>query len=154
MRIEEQMRFQGIDPSIFKLNVTEPELGKQVGNAMSQCVLERLLSRLIPAAGLINNHIADRWENGEAIKGLEASRDRTFLNIDKPGVEYVNQEASELGEIHLWNPGQVFRYYRLPNKWTWIKWDCVTRVIHKCGGSGEILFDDEATDKNRDDQRF
>ena len=154
MKLEEQMRFQGIDPTIFTRDVSEPELGKQIGNAMSQCVIERLLNKLIPAAGFINKMPDDRWESGEAMKALEESRDKTFRSTDQSEVSYCPGSPSELGEIHFWNRNQVFRYYRLPNKWAWLKWEDVTRVIHKCGGSGDILFDEQVTDKNRDDQLF
>ena len=72
------MRLQGMDPTLFTLAVSEPELGKQIGNAMSLCVLERILNELLPAAGFTNPIKPDRWLSGEAVRALEESRDRTF----------------------------------------------------------------------------
>ena len=79
MRTEEQMRFQGTDPPSFKMDVSEPEMQRQIGNAMSLCVIERLLNKLIAAAGCVNQERPDRWENGEALRELEESRDETFM---------------------------------------------------------------------------
>ena len=73
------MRLNGMGPRMFTVDVSDAELGKQIGNAMSQCVLERLLNKLIPAAGFANKVKADRWESGEAVKALEPSRDQTFM---------------------------------------------------------------------------
>jgi len=118
MRPEEQMRFQGMDPTSFKTEVSEPELQRQIGNAMSLCVIERLLNRLIPAAGLANKAKVDRWESGDAVRGLEESRDGTFQRPGRPDVISEKPIMGELGEIHFWNKNPVFRYYRLPNRWT------------------------------------
>ena len=139
MVTEEQMRFQGMDPTSFRMDVSEPELQRQIGNAMSLCVIERLLNRLIPAAGLANEAKEDRWESGEAVRRLEESRDGTFQKPEGPNEEPDRPSRKEIGEIHFWNRNPVFRYYRLPNRWAWIKWDCVRRVIHKCANSGEVL---------------
>jgi DNA (cytosine-5)-methyltransferase 1 len=59
----ELMRLQGMDMSKFKQAVSDTELGKQIGNAMSVNILERLLVRLLPAAGLVKGKLPDRWEN-------------------------------------------------------------------------------------------
>jgi len=67
----EMMRLQGMDPTKFKVAVTETQLGKQLGNTMSLNVLERLFVRLLPAANLVKkNEVKDRWENGSALKDL------------------------------------------------------------------------------------
>ena len=154
MRLEEQMCFHGMEPTDFTMDVSKPELAKQIGNAMSQCVVERLLNKLIPAVGFANQAKTDRWESGEAVKGLEMSRDQSFMKKGNHEAEVPSEVPSNQGEIHFWNPDPVFRYYRLPNRWSWIKWDSVTRIIHKCGGSGRTLFDEAVTDENRHDQRF
>ena len=154
MRTEEQMRFQGIDPSSFKKDVSEPELQKQIGNAMSLCVIERLLNKVIAAAGFLNQERPDRWENGEAIKELEESKDKSFMQNDDINPTDERQPKDELGEIHYWNKNPVFRFYRLPNRWTWLKWDSVKRVIHKCASTGETLFDEEVNNENRNDLYF
>lgn len=61
----EMMRLQGMDPETFKVAVSETQLGKQIGNAMSVNVLERLFARLLPAAGLVpHGSLSDRWQCG------------------------------------------------------------------------------------------
>jgi hypothetical protein len=100
MRTEEQMRFQGIDPPSFKMDVSESELQKQIGNAMSLCVIERLLNKLTAAAGFVNQERPDRWGNGEAIRELEESRDETFMQNDDASLIEEKSPEVELGEIH------------------------------------------------------
>ena len=79
MKKEEQMRFQGINPTKFTIAVSEPELGKQIGNAMSQNVLERFFTQLLPAAGLVTKIKQDGWRKGkDAIEELENSRNKSF----------------------------------------------------------------------------
>jgi len=78
LRKTEMMRLQGMDPTIFKVAVSERELGKQLGNTMSVNVLERLLARLLPAVGLAARKLPDRWESGEAIRALGATRGQPF----------------------------------------------------------------------------
>jgi len=73
----EMMRLQGMDPTIFKVVVSERELGKQLGNTMSVNVLERLFARLLPAVGL-SRRLPDRWESGEAIRSLATTRGQPF----------------------------------------------------------------------------
>lgn len=70
----EMMRIQGINPATFKVDVTEPQLGKQIGNAMSVNVLERLLVRILPAAKLApHGALRDRWAKGKPPAELTAS---------------------------------------------------------------------------------
>lgn len=60
----EMMRLQGMTTPEqgFRVVVTEPQLGKQIGNAMSVNVLERLFVRLLTAAGLApHGSLHDRW---------------------------------------------------------------------------------------------
>jgi len=57
----EMMRLQGMRPATFKLAVSERQLGKQIGNAMSVNVLERIFARALPAARLVANDVFDRW---------------------------------------------------------------------------------------------
>ena len=78
MKVEEMMRLQGMNPSEFNLDVTERQLAQQLGNAMSLNVLERIMFRLIPAAGLGTVGEKDRWESGEASMDLEESRNINF----------------------------------------------------------------------------
>lgn len=62
MNLNEMLRLQGME-KCFKQVVTDRQLGAQIGNAMSQNVLERILIQLLPAAGLIDRHapLIDRW---------------------------------------------------------------------------------------------
>jgi len=80
LRKTEMMRLQGMDPTIFKVVVSETQLGKQLGNTMSVNVLERLFCRLLPAVGLTasRSQLPDRWENGEAVRVLMATRGQSF----------------------------------------------------------------------------
>lgn len=58
----EMMRLQGIDPKDLRVAVPETQLGRQIGNAMSVNVLERLFARILPAAGLVRRGLlVDRW---------------------------------------------------------------------------------------------
>ena len=64
---EEMMRFMGMNPQEFVVVVSDTALGNQIGNSMSVNVLQRLLTRLLPAAGLIDaSAITDHWETGRA----------------------------------------------------------------------------------------
>jgi len=61
----EMLRLQGMrtPDEGFKVAVSDPQLGKQIGNAMSCNVLERLFVRLLPAAGLADaKKLQDRWQ--------------------------------------------------------------------------------------------
>mmetsp|Transcript_58005 Transcript_58005/g.175343 ORF Transcript_58005/g.175343 Transcript_58005/m.175343 type:complete len:122 (-) Transcript_58005:613-978(-) len=62
----EMMRLQGMQPRSFRQVVSDAQLGKQIGNAMSKNVLERLFARLLPAAGLVaHGAVSDRWRTGK-----------------------------------------------------------------------------------------
>ena len=75
----EMFRLQGMDPSNFHVvSVSEYQLGRQLGNTMSVNVLERILTRLLPAAGLVKGSLRDRWEDGSALKELSATRGFKF----------------------------------------------------------------------------
>lgn len=61
MNIEEMLRCQGME-RCFKQLTTDRQLGIMIGNAMSQNVLERLLIKVLPAAGLaLGRPMVDRW---------------------------------------------------------------------------------------------
>jgi DNA (cytosine-5)-methyltransferase 1 len=77
---EEMMRLQGMNPTTFKVAVTEAQLGKQLGNTMSVNVLERLLCKVLPAAKLVRHgELTDRWANGSAVRLLKATRGKGFM---------------------------------------------------------------------------
>jgi len=77
----EMMRLQGMDPTKFTVAVSENRLGHQLGNTMSVCVLERLFTRLLPAAKLVRGTITDRWASGQALKKLMATRGKGFKGV-------------------------------------------------------------------------
>merc|ERR1711865_881686 len=77
----EMMRLQGMDPTNFTVAVSENRLGHQLGNTMSVCVLERLFTRLLPAAKLVRGTIKDRWASGQALKKLMATRGKGFKGM-------------------------------------------------------------------------
>ena len=78
LRKEEMMRFQGMLPTRFKLDVSLLELGNKIGNSMSQNVIEGILRSLLPAAGLGENKHEDRWKTGKGLQQLRESRNLTF----------------------------------------------------------------------------
>merc|ERR1719197_464143 len=81
-----------MNPTTFKLAVSQVQLGKQLGNTMSVNVLERIFVRLLPAAGLARKgSLADRWENGEAVKELMQTRGKSFIIHEE---ESEDEEAS------------------------------------------------------------
>jgi len=78
----EMMRCQGIDPQTFKVDVSETQLGKQIGNAMSVNVLERLFVRILPAAGLVPHGLLhDRWEAGPPANLTSAGAKRRATSL-------------------------------------------------------------------------
>merc|ERR1719203_1677231 len=61
----EMLRLQGMRTPTggFEVAVSDTQLGRQIGNAMSCNVLERLFVRLLPAAGLAHaERLTDRWQ--------------------------------------------------------------------------------------------
>ena len=61
MNLDEMHRCQGMKRDRSKQVVTDRQMGALLGNAMSQNVLERLLCKVLPAAGLVDG-LVDRWE--------------------------------------------------------------------------------------------
>ena len=79
----EMMKLQGMLPSKFKVVVSNVALGKQLGNTMSVHVIERVLAKLLPVAGFVNQGtITDRWQDGTAFRGMRIAGDSTFMNND------------------------------------------------------------------------
>merc|ERR1719482_1294041 len=73
------MRLQGMDPTAFKIVVSESQLGWQLGNTMSVNVLERIFVSLLPAAKLCKkSDVKDRWASGVAVRQLQKTRGRGF----------------------------------------------------------------------------
>ena len=64
MSIPEMMRLQGMHPDELKVVVPSNEFGKQLGNAMSLNVIERVLFRVLEATGLVTRgSMVDRWQS-------------------------------------------------------------------------------------------
>ena len=49
----EMLRLQGINPTTFTVDVSQPILGQQIGNAMSVNVIERILVAALKAANIV-----------------------------------------------------------------------------------------------------
>lgn len=62
MTMKEMLRCQGMDDDIKQV-VSNNILGAQIGNAMSQNVVERIMVRLLPLSGLVppGTKLTDRW---------------------------------------------------------------------------------------------
>ena len=77
--LEDMFRLQGMNPTLFKVRVSEAQLGGQVGNSMSVNVLERIFARALVAANLAHpTRVIDRWETGDAISDLKESIGKDF----------------------------------------------------------------------------
>jgi site-specific DNA-cytosine methylase len=70
LNLRERCRLQGSNPDKINVPVSDHQWRMQLGNSMSINVLERLLSRLLPAAGL-TSALPDRWASGAAQRELE-----------------------------------------------------------------------------------
>ena len=62
MNLNEMLRLQGME-RCFQQVVSDKHLGAQIGNAMSQNILERIFIKFLPIAGLVDNNMVlkDRW---------------------------------------------------------------------------------------------
>ena len=78
LNARERCRLQGMNPDDFKQVVSDAQWRKQLGNAMSVNVVERLLARLLPAVGL-TGALPDRWASGTAVAELEATRASAYV---------------------------------------------------------------------------
>ena len=72
-----------MNPTTFKVEVSDSVLGQKIGNAMIVNVIERLLLSTLKAVGLLDQAAPDRWANGEALAELKSSRGKTFYEIVK-----------------------------------------------------------------------
>ena len=73
MKINEMYRLQGMDPRRFKKIHEDTEVGRQLGNAMSVNVIERILIQILKIIPLhhTKTSFTDRWQTGEAIRKLQ-----------------------------------------------------------------------------------
>jgi len=84
MNLDEMLRCQGMERS-FKQVVSDRAIGAQIGNAMSQNVIERLFVSLLPAAGLVQKDfpLRDRWAAAaKGVKAPAAASKRTAATLD------------------------------------------------------------------------
>ena len=91
------LRLQGIDHTDIVQAVNEMRLRSHVGNAISVNIMERIVSRLLPAAGLTTG-IEDPWQNGKAIAKLREARGSgpTFASVPFT-LQYHPSEVHYLG---------------------------------------------------------
>ena len=62
MSLAELMRSQGMDPSVINVTISNVAMGRALGNAMSQNVLERIFVALLPSVGLAKgSDLHDRY---------------------------------------------------------------------------------------------
>jgi len=80
MTTAEMLRLNGFDPKLIHVSCVSPnQLGRLIGNAMSVNVLERLLLRLLPSAGIIESAaLVGRWET-------MAIAQRSMTELARPG---------------------------------------------------------------------
>jgi len=73
MKINEMYRLQGMDPRRFKQIHEDAEIGKQLGNAMSVNVIERIILQILKIIPLHHTmtKFTDKWQTGEAIDKLK-----------------------------------------------------------------------------------
>ena len=93
-----------MDYSNFNQAVSDNELGKQVGNAMSVNVLERLFKHVLEAANLADN-LPDRWADGTAYEqlGVKVSTKTSFVRPIQPDPGRIVKGLSAKGM-----PGRSF----------------------------------------------
>jgi len=78
----EMMRFQGMNPTKFNVAINDLHLGAQLGNTMSVNVLERLLVRVLPAAGLVSSQaVTDHWVSGRRMQELSRTIGKGFKHV-------------------------------------------------------------------------
>jgi len=92
--LEEMLRMQAMNPTILKMAVSRAQLGKQIGNAMSVNVLERLLVKALPAAGLVSSRqLEDRWETGKAQTQLAKTCGKKIKEVPRPEDKISSQSG-------------------------------------------------------------
>lgn len=117
LTLTEMMRLMGMmtPEAGFTVVVSETQLGKQIGNAMSCNVLERLLVRLLPAAGLAAaEDLTDRWARAAStgvpptfpcyrpVPGLRPLAAPSAPRLDEePGEEPEVQRSEEMDAARL-----------------------------------------------------
>lgn len=85
MNLNEMLRCQGMERS-FKQVVSDRALGGQIGNAMSQNVIERILIKLLPAAGLVSQDrcLVDHWARSAKKMGTDSVCTKRSLPSESP----------------------------------------------------------------------
>ena len=101
------------DAKSFQIDVSMNELGNQIGNSMSQNVVERILWSLLPAAGLGDNVSEDRWESGKALQKLRESSNLTFANSSSRQ-RTVATTSSLVHEFLRYDSSPKYRFNMMP----------------------------------------
>ena len=70
LTVTEQLRLQAYDPKRINMTcISERQLSQAIGNTMTVSVVERILLRALPAAGLVlSRDLNRRWENVSSAK--------------------------------------------------------------------------------------
>ena len=87
MNVHEMMRLQGVDPQTFVYDISDQEIGRQLGNAMSVNVIERLLHSIFSSTNTLpqSEETVDRWKTGQALRHLQSSIDVSFKHTRPMG---------------------------------------------------------------------
>ncbi len=87
-----------MNPTTFKVEVSDSVLGQQIRNAMSINVIERVFLFTLKAVGLLDQAAPDRWANGEALAEPKSSKGKTFYEIVQNHAEGEKRMTFELSE--------------------------------------------------------
>ena len=129
MSLEEMCRFQGFDPTKIKQSVSNVEMGRMLGNAMSINIVERILFRVLRHMGFVQlASTVDRWESGEAQRALRASKNNLLQHV-------------------VCDRDSLVREHTMPDKCA-IAGQVVTRVIDS-GASFHVMNPEEMTNQQR-----
>ena len=157
MKTEEMVRLQGILPNQITRAVSWNDLGNQIGNSMSQNVIDRIFWSLLPAAGLGPNPIDDRWRNGIALQEIRNSRKSTSANETPTPIPTLAETTitnTKLYEFVQYDSSPTYELRSLPKSSYAPSWENIVTVIHRCAGTYQILFHENVSDANRSDKYF
>jgi len=108
MNLNEMLRLQGMITLAegFKKVVSDRQLGKQIGNAMSCNVLERLFVRVLPSVGLAPPGVlVDRWEaQGLPLGRLSLLMTQPTASQKEPGTPKRSAKAARAGNSSMVTP--------------------------------------------------
>ena len=99
LNIHERLRLQRIMPCEITNKVSNTEFAKQIGNAMSMNVVERVLLSIFKSTDMVEPDDEDRWKSGEAQRRLNPRMQWMYTN----GILNIGREkpGQEIGPIRL-----------------------------------------------------